>query len=106
MTTAKINLLDDFSIVLGGPLFQLLRRARLEGDHLELLYRRVIFFLGITWLPHKIEADMLVDQTQQMGFGNLVFQTEVVEPPFCAGLVPIMINRPPRIGIQHSLSRF
>jgi hypothetical protein len=54
MTTTKINLLDDppdFSIVLGGPLFQLLRRARLEGDHLELLYRRVIFFLGITWLP-------------------------------------------------------
>jgi hypothetical protein len=54
MATAKIDILDeppDFSIVLGGPLFQLLRRARLEGDHLELLYRRVIFFVGITWLP-------------------------------------------------------
>ena len=48
MATAKINLLDDppdFSIVLGGPLFQLLRRAHLEGNHLELLYRRLIFFL-------------------------------------------------------------
>jgi len=54
MATEKINLLDDppdFSIVLGGPLFQLLRRAHLEGDHLELLYRRLIFFVGITWLP-------------------------------------------------------
>jgi len=54
MTTTKINLLDtppDFSIVLGGPLFQLLRKARLEGDHLELLYRRLLFFVGITWLP-------------------------------------------------------
>src|SRR5215469_14551704 len=54
MATAKINLLDeppDFSIVLGGPLFQLLRRAHLEGDHHELLYRRLIFFVGITWLP-------------------------------------------------------
>jgi hypothetical protein len=41
----------DFSIVLGGPLFQLLRKAHLEGDHLELLRRRLIFFFGITWLP-------------------------------------------------------
>jgi hypothetical protein len=54
MATVKINILDDppdFSIVLGGPLFQLLRRVRLEGDHLELLYRRLIVFVGITWLP-------------------------------------------------------
>jgi len=54
MATVKINLLEDppdFSIVLGGPLFQLLRRAHLEGDHLELLYRRLIVFLAVTWLP-------------------------------------------------------
>ena len=54
MTTAKINLLDDppdFTIVLGGPLFQLLRRTHLEGDHQELLYRRLVFFVCITWLP-------------------------------------------------------
>jgi hypothetical protein len=54
MEPVKVNLLEeppDFSIVLGGPLFQLLRRAHLEGDHLELLYRRLIFFIGITWLP-------------------------------------------------------
>jgi hypothetical protein len=41
----------DFSVVLGGPLFQFLRRAHLEGDHLQLLGRRLIFFTGITWLP-------------------------------------------------------
>src|SRR5262249_47913385 len=55
----RTNLLDDppdFSIVLGGPLFQLLRRAHLEGDHLELLYRRLFFFLGITWLPFVLLA--------------------------------------------------
>jgi len=54
MKTVKINLLEDppdFSVVLGGPLFQLLRRAHLEGEHLELLFRRLIFFLGFTWLP-------------------------------------------------------
>ena len=32
----------DFSLVLGGPLFQLLRKARLEGDHSELVPRRVL----------------------------------------------------------------
>ena len=41
----------DFSVVLGGPLYQLLRKAHLEGDHLELLRRRLLFFTGITWLP-------------------------------------------------------
>lgn len=54
MATAETNLLEDpsdFSIVLGGPLFQLLRKAHLEGDHLELLTRRLIFFVGLTWLP-------------------------------------------------------
>jgi hypothetical protein len=32
----------DFSLVLGGPLFQLLRRAHLSGDALELLGRRIL----------------------------------------------------------------
>ena len=30
----------DFSLVLGGPLFQLFRRAHLSGDALELMHRR------------------------------------------------------------------
>ncbi len=41
----------DFSLVLGGPLFQLFRRAHLEGDHLELLSRRVVIITAIVWLP-------------------------------------------------------
>lgn len=54
METVKINVLDDppdFSIVIGGPLFQLLRKAHLQGDHSELMFRRMVFFVGITWLP-------------------------------------------------------
>src|SRR5262249_41675504 len=43
--------LDDFSLVLGGPLFQLLRRARLSGDALEMLRRRIIFGALLAWLP-------------------------------------------------------
>jgi len=42
---------EDFSLVLGGPLFQLLRKSHLEGDALELLHRRVLAFILITWFP-------------------------------------------------------
>ena len=41
----------DFSLVLGGPLFQLLRRAHLSDDALTLLRKRVGVFVLITWLP-------------------------------------------------------
>jgi hypothetical protein len=41
----------DFSLVLGGPLFQLFRKAHLEGDHLQLLYRRLIVIPLLAWLP-------------------------------------------------------
>lgn len=40
----------EFSLVLGGPLFQTMRRARLSGDHLELLNRRIIAAVLITWV--------------------------------------------------------
>jgi len=42
---------EDFSLVLGGPLYQLLRKTRLEGDHLELLYRRMVVIPLVAWLP-------------------------------------------------------
>lgn len=42
---------NDFSLMLGGPLFQLFRRAHLSGNMLELLRRRVIFATTICWLP-------------------------------------------------------
>jgi hypothetical protein len=32
----------DFSLILGGPLYQLLRRAYLSGEELELLGRRIL----------------------------------------------------------------
>jgi hypothetical protein len=42
---------QDFSLVLGGPLFQLLRRSRLSDDALELLRRRIVVISLVTWLP-------------------------------------------------------
>ena len=41
----------DFSLVLGGPLFQMLRRAHLSDDGLRLLHRRVTIIALICWLP-------------------------------------------------------
>ncbi len=41
----------DFSLILGGPLYQLLRRAHLSGDALELLTRRVTVLSLLTWVP-------------------------------------------------------
>jgi hypothetical protein len=42
---------QDFSLVLGGPLFQLLRRAHLAGDALTLLRRRIVTISLFTWVP-------------------------------------------------------
>lgn len=41
----------DFSLVLGGPIFQLFRRSHLSGGGLELLYRRILAITLIAWLP-------------------------------------------------------
>src|ERR1700752_4317851 len=42
---------DDFSLVLGGPIYQLFQRAHLAGSHLELLNRRLIIITLVAWLP-------------------------------------------------------
>ena len=41
----------DFSLVLGGPLYQLLRRSRLTDDHLLLQRRRIVVITMLAWLP-------------------------------------------------------
>jgi hypothetical protein len=41
----------DFSIVLGGPLFQLLRRAHLSDDALGLVRLRILVISLLAWLP-------------------------------------------------------
>lgn len=44
--------LRDFSLVLGGPLYQLLRRARLQGVRVEdHVLRRILVICGLIWLP-------------------------------------------------------
>ena len=55
----------DFSLVLGGPIFQLFRRSRLTGDGLELLHRRLLIITLFTWLP------LLLLSTLGSSIGNL-----------------------------------
>ncbi len=41
----------DFSLVLGGPFFQLLKRVHLTGNRLELVKLRIIVLAMFAWLP-------------------------------------------------------
>lgn len=43
--------LRDFSLVLGGPLYQLMRRTHLDDDVGSHLRRRILWISGIIWLP-------------------------------------------------------
>ena len=57
--------LPDFSLVLGGPLFQLLRRAHLSDDALLLVRQRILVIALLAWLPllvlSALEGQMLGD---------------------------------------------
>jgi hypothetical protein len=41
----------DFSLVLGGPLYQMWRRTRLTGGELESLHQRLVTMVTLTWVP-------------------------------------------------------
>jgi hypothetical protein len=46
----------DFSLVLGGPLYQLFRRAHLSSDALDLVRRRILVISLLAWLPLAVLA--------------------------------------------------
>ena len=48
----------DFSLVLGGPLYQMLRRAHLTDDALMLQRRRILVISLVAWLPLLVLAAM------------------------------------------------
>jgi hypothetical protein len=90
MTTKPAFLEDsqDFSLVMGGPLFQVLRRSRLIGDHLELLYRRLLTITLVAWLPLLLLAAI---GAQEPGGGLLSFFYDVeVHVRFLVAL-PVLI---------------
>ena len=80
---------EDFSLVLGGPLFQLLRRAYLGGDALELLNRRIIASILLTWAPLAI---LSIFGSVGRGSGRVPFFTDLeVHARFLIAL-PILIG--------------
>jgi len=46
----------DFSLMLGGPVYQIFKKAHLNGPALELLKRRVLFITALAWLPLPLLA--------------------------------------------------
>src|SRR5690349_9276788 len=80
---------DEFSLVLGGPLFQLLRKAHLEGGALELLHRRIILSILLTWVPLALLA---VFSSVGRGSGRVPFFNDIeVHARFLIAL-PILIG--------------
>jgi hypothetical protein len=57
----------NFSPVLGGPTFQFFRKARLAGDQLELLRRRVLTIISVAWLPMLV-LDLVVGSRPELTF--------------------------------------
>src|SRR5262245_47060702 len=48
---AEARLPEDFSLVLGGPLYQMYLRGRLVRPPADLAERRIVTFIVVTWLP-------------------------------------------------------
>src|SRR5690242_13878327 len=46
-----VEIPSDFSLVLGGPLYQLYLRTRMARAKLELMFRRLVIISMICWLP-------------------------------------------------------
>jgi hypothetical protein len=66
----------DFSLVLGGPIFQLFRRLHLAGDALELLYRRLLIITLVAWLPLLL-LSMLGSSASSLGRLSFFYDVEV-----------------------------
>ena len=66
----------DFSLVLGGPVFQLFRRSHLVGDGLELLYRRLLVITLVAWVPLLLLAT-IGSSTENVGRLSFLHDVEV-----------------------------
>ena len=79
----------DFSLVLGGPLFQLLRRAHLTGEALELLNQRILVVSMFAWLPLLVLS--VLEGTALAGSAAVPFLLDVEVHIKFLGVVPLLI---------------
>src|SRR5258708_22626274 len=64
----------DFSLVLGGPLYQMLRRAHLTGPALELPRRRIVISVLLCWVPLAV---LSLTQAHLLGGAKLSFFRDI-----------------------------
>jgi hypothetical protein len=76
----------DFSLVLGGPLYQLYLRTRLLRPPLELLRRRILALVGITWLPPALLSAF----TGRLASGPVPFLLDLTNLQFVTTL-PLLV---------------
>ena len=79
---------DSFSLVLGGPLFQLLKKAHLEGTTLELLHRRIIASVVLTWVPLLVLSAL---HTTTGSVGRISFLHDIEAHARFLAALPILI---------------
>ena len=59
-----------FSLILGGPLFQVMRRAHLADDALLLLRKRVVVISLLAWLPLFVLSSLPIGSRQRVAAGR------------------------------------
>jgi len=79
----------DFSLVLGGPLFQLFRRAGMGGDAVAGVIRRMLIISGIAWLPLLVLS--LIARQAQGDAGGAPFLYDVEAHVRFLVALPILI---------------
>jgi hypothetical protein len=77
-----------FSLVLGGPLYQIFKRAHLTGPTLELLRRRVVFFMFFCWVPLAVLSWF---EGQFLGGTQLSFARDILTHVRFLVALPVMI---------------
>jgi hypothetical protein len=87
---------EDFSLVLGGPLYQLYLRTRLARPPLELLHRRVLAFIVITWVPPALLSAL----TGRFTSGPVPFLLDLTNLQFVTTL-PLLVGA--EVFIHHRL---
>ncbi len=89
MGTAPLKGPPDFSLVLGGPLYQMFRRAHLTGPALELFLRRqVVFSILFCWVPLAVLSGF---EAHFLGGTKLSFARDIMTHVRFLVALPVMI---------------
>jgi len=95
----------SLSLVLGGPLYQLFLRSRLARPPMELLHRRIIALVLITWLPPAVLT--LVEGNASGGVAVPFFKHLAIHVRFLISLpLLIMAETLVHYGVMNAVTQF